>query len=54
MRIDWSNAETLWLNITNIGLGIGALVLFAVLVVAVLTDMLGRVKHPLHGGHRHG
>ena len=54
MGIDWSDAETLWLNIANIGLGIGALVLFAVLAGAVLADMLDHMKHPLHGGHRHG
>jgi hypothetical protein len=42
--IDWSQPETLWLNITNLSLGIVVLVCIAALAYGVLLDVRERVR----------
>ena len=49
--INWNDAESFWLNVTNLGLGATALVLMVSLLAAVLYDLLGQTIRALHGHH---
>ena len=40
--IDWSNSETLWLNLTNLALGIVTLLALVVLAGAIAQEVLAR------------
>ena len=42
---NWSNPETLWLNITNAGLGL--------FVLAILGNILYKIVHAATGGPDH-
>lgn len=45
--VDWSNSETLWLNLTNLGLGLIVLACLAVVTRALLSDLRERSKFRL-------
>lgn len=38
--VDWSNPQTLWLNLTNLALGVVTLLAFGVLVYGVAYELL--------------
>lgn len=42
--LDWGDPETFWLNVTNVVLGLVTLVALAVMVGAVLVEVLERVR----------
>lgn len=42
--VDWSNSETLWLNLTNLGLGLIVLACLAVVTRALIGDLRERGK----------
>ena len=42
--VDWSNPETLWLNLTNLGLGIVTLVCLAVVTWGIAIDVRARLR----------
>ena len=42
--VDWGNSQTLWLNITNLGLGIATLLAFGVLGYGLFGDLLAMRK----------
>lgn len=39
--IDWNDPQTLWLNLTNLGLGIVMVIALAAVGYAVLADLVG-------------
>jgi len=45
--VDWSNSETLWLNLTNLGLGLIVLACLGVVARAFLGDLWERSKFRL-------
>jgi hypothetical protein len=42
--VDWGNPETLWLNLTNLGLGIVLLVCVAAVAYGVILDLIDKRK----------
>lgn len=40
--VDWSDPQTLWLNLTNFGLGVVVLICIGVVGYGVLRDLLAR------------
>jgi hypothetical protein len=40
----WLHSETLWLDLTNIALGVVTLVCFGVVAAGVLQELLGRLR----------
>jgi hypothetical protein len=42
---DWSDAETLWLNLVNAGLGLVVLLMVGGLVTAVIRELAHRARH---------
>jgi hypothetical protein len=42
--IDWGNPQTLWLNLTNLALGVVTLLAFAILAFAIAQELLARRK----------
>lgn len=42
--VDWNNSQTLWLNVTNLALGIATLLAFGVLAYGLFGDLLAMRK----------
>ncbi len=42
--VDWSNSQTLWLNITNLGLGIATVLALGVLAYGLFGDLVAMRK----------
>ena len=42
--IDWNNPETLWLNLTNLGLGVVTLICLAVVTWGIAVDVRARLR----------
>ncbi|MBK7931245.1 MAG: hypothetical protein IPJ98_28320 [Bryobacterales bacterium] len=50
VRIDWNNPTTLWLNLTNAGLGLFVLGSVAVLIPAVAVELAEKFRASLRQG----
>jgi hypothetical protein len=46
--IEWSDPQTFWLNLTNIGLGIVTLACVGFIVVAILRDVTAPAREKVH------